>query len=133
MGTLGLNWQFSGVGNFSSHDSSDMLLRNSNTGGIEVYDIANNQITNASFIGTVDLDWQFSGVGNFSGVPGETHLLLRNSKTGGPLNPICIGLQCPEIVRKRVVQKMKIDELCKGDSGDGRAVISMFLIRVDGS
>jgi hypothetical protein len=62
--------------------------RNSNTGGIEVYDISNNQITNVSFIGTVDLDWQFSGVGNFSGVPDETHLLLRNSKTGGPLNPI---------------------------------------------
>jgi hypothetical protein len=26
MGTLGLNWQFSGVGNFLSHDSSDLLL-----------------------------------------------------------------------------------------------------------
>ena len=38
-----------------------MFLRNSNTGGLEVYDIANNQITNAAFIGTVGLDWQFSG------------------------------------------------------------------------
>jgi hypothetical protein len=60
-----------------------MLLRNSNTGGLEVYDISNNQITNAAFIGTVGLDWQFSGVGNFSGVPGETDLLLRNVNTGG--------------------------------------------------
>jgi hypothetical protein len=60
-----------------------MLLRNSTTGGVEVYDIANNQITSAAFIGTVGLDWQFSGVGNFSGVPGETDLLLRDSKTGG--------------------------------------------------
>ena len=60
-----------------------MLLRNSNTGGLEVYDIANNAITNAAFIGTVGLDWQFSGVGNFSGVPGETDLLLRNVNTGG--------------------------------------------------
>jgi hypothetical protein len=34
--------------------------RNSNTGGLEVYDIANNQITNAAFIGTVGLEWQFS-------------------------------------------------------------------------
>jgi hypothetical protein len=83
MGAGGLNWQFSGVGNFSGAGESDMLLRNSNTGGLEVYDIANNQITNAGFIGTVGLDWQFSGVGNFSGVPGETDLLLRNSKTGG--------------------------------------------------
>jgi hypothetical protein len=49
---------------------------------LEVYDIANNQITNDAFIGAVGLDWQFSGVGNFSGVAGETDLLLRNSSTG---------------------------------------------------
>jgi len=83
LGTVGLNWQFSGVGNFSSGGESDMLLRNSSTGGLEVYDINNNAITNAAFIGTVGLDWQFSGVGNFSGDPGETDLLLRNSHTGG--------------------------------------------------
>jgi len=78
-----VNWQFSGVGNFSGRGTSDMLLRNSNTGGLEVYDIANNAITNAAFIGTVGVNWQFSGVGNFSSVPGETDLLLRNSTTGG--------------------------------------------------
>jgi len=60
-----------------------MILRNSNTGGLEVYDIANNAITNAAFIGTVGLEWQFSGVGNFSSVRGETDLLLRNVNTGG--------------------------------------------------
>jgi hypothetical protein len=69
--------------NFSSRGTSDMLLRNSNTGGLEVYDINSNQITGAAFIGTIGLDWQFSGVGNFSGVPGETDLLLRNNRTGG--------------------------------------------------
>jgi hypothetical protein len=78
-----LDWQFSGVGNFSSRGTSDMLLRNSNTGAMVVYDIDNNQITGAAFIGTVGVDWQFSGVGNFSGVPGETDLMLRNNKTGG--------------------------------------------------
>jgi len=60
-----------------------MILRNSNTGGLEVYDIANNQLTGAAFIGNVGVDWQFSGVGNFSGVPGETDLVLRNVNTGG--------------------------------------------------
>jgi len=60
-----------------------MLLRNSDTGGLEVYDITNNQITGAAFIGTIGLNWQFSGVGNFSGVPGEADLLLRNADTGG--------------------------------------------------
>jgi hypothetical protein len=49
----------------------------------EVYDIANNAITNAAFIGTIGLEWQFSGVGNFSGIAGETDLLLRNANTGG--------------------------------------------------
>jgi hypothetical protein len=56
---------------------------NVSSGGLEVYDIANNQITGAAFVGTVGLDWQFSGVGNFSGNPDETDLLLRNVKTGG--------------------------------------------------
>jgi len=42
-----------------------MILRNSNTGGVEVYDISNNQITGAAFMGAVGLNWQFSGVGNF--------------------------------------------------------------------
>src|SRR5437016_10914008 len=60
-----------------------MLLRNSNTGGLEVYDIANNQITNGASIGAVGVDWKFSGVGNFSSVPGKTDLLLRNANTGG--------------------------------------------------
>jgi hypothetical protein len=78
-----LNWQFSGVGNFSGLGESDMILRNSNTGGLEVYDIANNQLTGAAFIGNVGVDWKFSGVGNFSSVPGESDLLLRNVNTGG--------------------------------------------------
>src|SRR5262245_42497003 len=59
MGTVGLEWQFSGVGNFSSRGTSDMMLRNSNTGGLEVYDINSNQITGAAFIGTVGLEWKF--------------------------------------------------------------------------
>jgi hypothetical protein len=67
----------------SGRGTSDMILRDSNSGGLEVYDINNNQITGAAFIGTVGLDWQFSGVSNFSSVPGETDLLLRNANTGG--------------------------------------------------
>jgi hypothetical protein len=82
LGTVGLDWQFSGIGNFSGSGTSDLLVRNSNTGGLQVYDISNNQITGSAFIGTVGLDWQFSGVGNFSGVTGESDLLLRNSSTG---------------------------------------------------
>jgi len=72
-----------GFGNFSSRGETDMILRNANNGGVEVYDINNNQITGAASMGAVGLNWQFSGIGNFSGVSGETDLLLRNSTTGG--------------------------------------------------
>jgi hypothetical protein len=76
-----LNWQFSGVGNFSGLGESDMLLRNSNTGGLEVYDISNNQITGAAFIGTVGLDWQFAGIAAANGA-GTSDLVLRNVNSG---------------------------------------------------
>jgi hypothetical protein len=61
MGTVGLDWQFSGIGNFSGRGTSDMLLRDANTGELQAYNINSNQITGSAFIGTVGLDWQFSG------------------------------------------------------------------------
>src|SRR5262249_53169288 len=57
--------------NFSSRGTSDMLLRNMNTGGLQVYDINSNQITGSAFTGTVGVDWQFSGIGNFSKSPAK--------------------------------------------------------------
>src|SRR5262245_3603685 len=82
LGTVGLEWQVLAFGNFDSVGNTDMILRNSNTGGLEVYDISNNQITGAAFMGAVGLNWQFSGVGNFSG-RGTSDMMLRNSNTGG--------------------------------------------------
>ena len=82
MGTVGLNWQFSGVGNFSGvPGETDLLLRNSNTGGLEVYDINNNQPTGAALIGTVGLDWQFAGIAPIHAA-GASDLVLRNVNTG---------------------------------------------------
>ena len=56
-------------------------MRNVNTGGLEVYNINNNQLTSAAFIGTVGLDWQFAGIGPVHGA-GESDLVLRNVNTG---------------------------------------------------
>jgi hypothetical protein len=50
---------------------------------LQVYNIANNQITGTDFTGTVGLEWQFSGVGDFSSRPGESDMILRNIDTGG--------------------------------------------------
>jgi hypothetical protein len=63
LGTVGLDWQVSGFGDFSSRNEGDMLLRNVNTGGLMLYDNANNQITGAFFLGNVGIDWQFAGIG----------------------------------------------------------------------
>jgi hypothetical protein len=91
IGAVGLNWQFFGVGNFSGNPgedfadtpgNTDMMLRDSNTGRFEVYNISNNQITGPFFIGDVGPEWQFSGIGNFSGTPGASDMILRNTGTG---------------------------------------------------
>src|SRR5207248_11381295 len=71
-----------GVGNFSGvPGETDLLLRNAKTGGLEVYDINNNQITGAAFIGTVGLDWQFAGIAPVHSA-GASDLVLRNVNTG---------------------------------------------------
>jgi len=82
LGTVGLNWQVGGFGNFSSLGETDMILRDSNSGGFQVYDIKNNAITSSAFMGAVGLNWQFSGIGNFSG-RGTSDMLLRDANTGG--------------------------------------------------
>jgi hypothetical protein len=82
MGTVGSDWQIIGTGNFSSMPGeTDLMMRNTRTGGLEVYDIANNQITGAAFIGTVGLDWQFAGIAPVHG-PGASDLVLRNVNSG---------------------------------------------------
>ena len=43
-----------------------MLLRSASTGTFEVYDISNNNITNAAALGTVGLDFQVAGFGDFN-------------------------------------------------------------------
>ena len=61
IGTVGLDWQFAGIAPANGAGTSDLVLRNVNTGAFEVYDIANNQITGAAALGTVGLDWQLGG------------------------------------------------------------------------
>jgi hypothetical protein len=58
-----------------------MLLRNVNTGGLMLYDTANNQITGSFFLGNIGLDWQYAGVAPVHG-PGTSDLVLRNVNSG---------------------------------------------------
>ena len=70
-------WAFVTLGDFFGSDTTDMLLRNSSTGGFEVYDISNNNITGAAFVGAVGLDWQVLGFGNFSSSTPNFHSTLE--------------------------------------------------------
>ena len=57
-----MNWLVMGFGDFNNRPGeTDMILPNANNGGVEVYDISNNQIIGAAFMGTLDLNWQFAG------------------------------------------------------------------------
>src|SRR5262249_58991052 len=56
-------WQSAGLGRLFGSDTSDMLLRNSSTGGFEGFDISNNLITPSALLGTVGLNWQVAGFG----------------------------------------------------------------------
>ncbi len=61
---------------------TDLVMRNSGTGALEIYDIGNNAMLGAAGMGTVGLDWKTAGFGGFSGRAGEGDMLMRNSKTG---------------------------------------------------
>jgi hypothetical protein len=47
-------------------DTTDMLLRNATTGAFEIYEISDNNVTNAAALGTVGLDFQLAGFGDFN-------------------------------------------------------------------
>src|SRR5262249_3573754 len=50
-------------GNFSGNaNETDMMMRNTNTGALEVYDIANNALAGAYSAGAVGLNWEVGGV-----------------------------------------------------------------------
>ena len=82
MGTVGLNWQIIGVGDFSSNPGeTDLMMRDTNTGAFEVYDISNNQITSAFSLATVGLNWQVAGFGQMNGA-GTSDMVLRDINSG---------------------------------------------------
>jgi hypothetical protein len=57
-----LEWQIAGFGDLSGNaNETDMLMRNSNTGAFELFDISNNQITLAAVVGQVGLEWSIAG------------------------------------------------------------------------
>ena len=67
---------------FEPGTATDMLMRNGNSGALEIYDLGGNTIQGAAALGQVGLEWQIAGYGDFSGNSGESDMLMRSSRTG---------------------------------------------------
>src|SRR5262249_5778702 len=87
-GRVGLNWQFSGIGNFSSNPGeSDLLLRDTDPGSptagqLQLYDIVNNTLTPIpGSLVSIPLEWQFAGVAPILSAT-SSDLVVRNVNTG---------------------------------------------------
>jgi hypothetical protein len=78
---VGLDFAVAGFADFNQDGTTDMMLRNRNTGSFEIYDIKNNAITAASSPGTVGPDFQVAGFGPFH-APLASDMILRNKNTG---------------------------------------------------
>jgi hypothetical protein len=57
-----VDWQFADVAPIHSPGTSDLVLRNVNTGAFEVYDIAGDSLIKAGSLGAVGLNWQLGGI-----------------------------------------------------------------------
>ena len=51
-----------GFGPINGAGTSDMLMRNSNSGAFYVFDIANNQLAAAAPMGQVGMEWSVAGI-----------------------------------------------------------------------
>jgi hypothetical protein len=104
MGTVGLDWQSGAFGNFSSRGTSDMVLRNTKTGGLKVYDIDSNQITGGAGVycypqaccGVVDTEaGSIESIGCAAAAEAGHRLHRRGSVTRLEVLPIAIAQECP--------------------------------------
>ena len=88
MGQVGLEWTIAGFGDFSGNaNETDMLMRNSNTGVFELYDISNNTITLPTAAGQVGLEWSVAGVAAdppFNSAPAASSQLVQAMASYAP-------------------------------------------------
>jgi len=90
-----------GFGNFSGRGENDMILRNAGTGGMQVYDIKNNQITGSAFLGTVGLNWRMAGVS--STIIASALLISTPATAGGNISATRSLMANPTTSRCRAV------------------------------
>ncbi|WP_051383257.1 NF038122 family metalloprotease [Bradyrhizobium sp. WSM3983] len=77
-------WSFGGTGDFDGDGKTDLLMLNSTTHGVAIWEMNGTKVTANPQIGTINAGagWAFAGTGDFDG-DGKTDLLLLNSTTNG--------------------------------------------------
>ncbi|MCP3445724.1 FG-GAP-like repeat-containing protein [Bradyrhizobium sp. CCGUVB14] len=77
-------WSFGGTGDFNGDGNTDLLMLNSATHGVAIWEMNGTQVTASPQIGTINAaaGWSFAGTGDFNG-DGKTDLLLLNNTTNG--------------------------------------------------
>jgi len=79
VGTVGLDWNFAGIGNFDGASSlSELMLRNASSGSFELYRVAGGGVLSGSSVAPVGNNFQVKGFGNFSGSP-VTQMIMQDN------------------------------------------------------
>src|SRR5205823_14738793 len=78
VGTVGLDWNFAGTGNFDGQSSlSELLLRNAGSGSFELYHVAGGGVLSGNAVAPIGNNFQVKGFGNFSGSP-TTQMMMQD-------------------------------------------------------
>jgi hypothetical protein len=89
LGTVGLDWDIKGVGDFNGTSServgathsSDLLWRNAQTGENALWFLNGTQLERAVYLPSQGLDWKITSIADFNR-DGSLDLLWHNTKTG---------------------------------------------------
>src|ERR1035441_9006475 len=80
--TPGVNWTVQGIGDFDGNGTSDILLRDSNTGNVAMWLMNGTTISSTGVLAsTLGFNWSIQGVGDFDG-NSKSDILWRDSSSG---------------------------------------------------
>jgi hypothetical protein len=79
VGTVGLDWNFAGTGNFDGASSlSELLLRNAGSGSFELYHVVGGGILSGNAVAPIGNNFTVKGFGNFSNSP-TTQMMMQDN------------------------------------------------------
>ncbi len=84
MPSPGPDWAVAGTGDYNGDGKSDLLFRNSTTGGLIEFQMNGSSIIGSAWIGSPGAGFQVVGNGDYNG-DGKSDILFRSDASGGLL------------------------------------------------